>query len=206
MRTNAERIAADLTPTRDIVVIGASVGGVQALRFLLARMPPRLRGSIFMVLHRSPIYVGHCGAVLGASSSHVVREPKDYEPLEAGRIYLAPRDVHMTLEGHHIRLRRDPKEHFTRPAADPLFRSAAREYGPRVVGVVLTGGGHDGLSGLMAIKAAGGLSIVQDPDEAEADSMPRRAIADDDVDAVLPLAAMAETLSGFLNGHVAVPA
>jgi len=186
---------------RDLVVVAASAGGVEALRTLLSRMPAQLNGSIMMVLHRSPIYVGNCTGVIGATSPHVVHEPQDRELLAPGRIYLAPRDMHMTLEGPHIRVLRGPKEHFTRPAADPLFRSAARYYGSRVVGIVLTGGGHDGLSGLLAIKAAGGLSLVQDPEEAKADSMPRRAIADDDVDAVLPLAALAETLGGFLNGR-----
>ena len=115
-------------------------------------------------------------------------------------MYLAPRDVHMLIERRHIRLVRGPKEHFTRPAADPLFRSAATAFGPRVVGVVLTGGGHDGASGLIAIKAAGGLSIAQDPSEARAESMPRSAIVEDDVDAVLPLAAIAERIAALVNG------
>ena len=144
------------TTRRDIVVIGASVGGVQALRFLVSRLPPTLVGSIFMVLHRSPTFVGDCPSVLIGDSPQVVREPADGERVRVGSIYLAPRDVHMIIEHQHIRLLREAKEHFARPAADPLFRSAAETYGPRVVGIVLTGGGHDGLDGLTAIRRRAG--------------------------------------------------
>jgi two-component system chemotaxis response regulator CheB len=188
------------TARRDIVVIGASAGGVHALRFLIARLPPAFVGSILMVLHRSSSFVGDCPSVLSGDSRQVVREPIDGEPVRGGSIYLAPRDVHMIVEHQHIRLVREGKEHFTRPAADPLFRSAAETYGPRVVGIVLTGGGHDGLDGLLAIKAAGGISLVQDPSEARVDSMPRHAIAKDHVDAVLSLEDMASTLAALMSG------
>jgi two-component system chemotaxis response regulator CheB len=188
------------TARRDIVVIGASAGGVHALRFLIARLPPAFVGSILMVLHRSSSFDGDCPSVLSGDSRQVVREPIDGEPVRGGSIYLAPRDVHMIVEHQHIRLVREGKEHFTRPAADPLFRSAAETYGPRVVGIVLTGGGHDGLDGLLAIKAAGGISLVQDPSEARVDSMPRHAIAKDHVDAVLSLEDMASTLAALMSG------
>jgi two-component system chemotaxis response regulator CheB len=199
-------MAAPVTPStarRDIVVIGASEGGVQALRSLVSRLPPTIVGSIFMVLHRSPSFAGDCPRVLSGDSRHLVREPADGERVRGGSIYLAPRDVHMVVEHQHIRLVREGKEHFTRPAVDPLFRSAAETYGPRVVGIVLTGGGHDGLGGLLAIKAAGGLSLVQDPSEARADSMPRHAIAKDHVDAVLSLEEMGSTLAALMRGATA---
>jgi len=109
----------------------------------------------------------------------------------------------MIIEHQHIRLVCEAKVHFTRPAADPLFRSAAETYGPRVVGIVLTGGGHDGLDGLTAIKAAGGLALVQDPSEARVDSMPRHALAKDHVDAVLSLEEMGSTLAAMMRGGVA---
>jgi len=191
------------TARRDIIVIGASAGGVHALRFLVSRLPRTLVGSIFMVLHRSPSFVGDCPSVLSGDSRQVVREPADGEPVRAGSIYLAPRDVHMIVEHQHIRLVREGKEHCTRPAVDPLFRSAAETYGPRVVGVILTGGGYDGLDGLIAIKAAGGLSLVQDPSEARVDSMPRHAIAKDHVDAVLSLEEMGSTLAALMRGATA---
>jgi two-component system chemotaxis response regulator CheB len=121
--------------------------------------------------------------------------------VELGRAYLAPPDLHLLIEEAHFRLRRTPKVNFTRPAVDPLFQSAAATYGPRVVGVLLSGEGRDGVSGLMAIKAAGGLSIVQDPAEASHPSMPAKAIIHDLVDAILPLKCIASVLLSLAAGH-----
>src|SRR5262245_57383798 len=121
-------------------------------------------------------------------------EPEEGEPLARGAAYVAPRDHHMVFADHGLSLNRGPKEHRTRPAIDPLFRSAAAMYGPRVIGVLLSGMGADGVSGLIAIKAGGGLSLVQSPAEAAFPSMIRHALAEDDVDAVLHLEALAETL------------
>jgi two-component system, chemotaxis family, protein-glutamate methylesterase/glutaminase len=101
----------------------------------------------------------------------------------------------MTVEDGHLRTLRGPREHFTRPAADPLFRSAAAAYGPRVVGVVLSGGGSDGMSGLIAIKKAGGVSLAQSPTDAQTPSMPKQAIAGDDVDAVLAIEALGDYIA-----------
>jgi two-component system, chemotaxis family, protein-glutamate methylesterase/glutaminase len=185
---------------RDIVVVGASAGGVQAVRFLLQRIPPGFAGSMFIVLHRSPHFESMLPEVLRGRTEHFVGEPHDLDPVEPGRVYVAPRDLHLMLDHSRVRLVRGPKEHFTRPAVDPLFRSAAAAYGPRVVGIVLTGGGSDGLDGLLAIKAAGGLSLVQDPAEAETPSMPMRAISQDDVDAVLRLDAIADTVVALTDG------
>jgi two-component system chemotaxis response regulator CheB len=187
---------------RDIVVVGASTGGVQAVRSLLQRVPPCFAGAMFVTIHRSPHFESMLPAVLRGRTEHIVEEPRDGDKVVPGRVYIAPRDLHLMVEDSRVRTVRGPREHFTRPAADPLFRSAAVTYGPRVVGVVLTGGGADGLDGLIAIKAAGGLSLVQDPSEAEAPSMPRRAIAQDDVDAVLDLDAIGETLCALTDGRV----
>jgi two-component system chemotaxis response regulator CheB len=187
-------------PARDIVVIGASLGGLQAVPQLLERVPLDFRGSVFVVLHRGAHRTEFLTGLLGRSSGHVVVEPVDRELIVPGLVYLAPGDVHMTIEDSCIRVLRGPKEHFTRPAIDPLFRSAAAAYGPRVVGIVLTGGGHDGLSGLIAIKTAGGLSLVQSPAEARAPSMPMRAILDDHPDAVMTLDRIGDTISSLMNG------
>ncbi len=132
--------------------------------------------------------------MLAGRSGHVVKEPADRKPIRPGHVYLAPRDLHLLVEDSRIRLQRGPKEHFTRPAVDPLFRSLAASYGPRVVGIVLTGGGRDGLDGLMAIKAAGGYTIAQRPEEAPVPSMPARAVCGDDVDAVLSLDEIADRI------------
>src|SRR5262249_46553912 len=155
---------------RDVVVIGASLGGVVTLRDLFARLLPPSTGSVFIVLHRNPYHPDRLVEVLRGGTSHDIGEARDGERSTPGRIYLAPRDRHMVLEDGRVRLVRGPTEHFTRPAIDPLFRSAAAVYGDRVAGVLLTGNGHDGVSGLIAIKAAGGLTIAQDPSEAAAPS------------------------------------
>jgi len=188
-------------PPRDIVAIGASAGGVAALRKVFSHLEPGFPGTIFVVLHRSPYHADGLAAVLGRSGKTPVREATDDEPIDSGLIYLAPRDQHLLVHDGGFRVVRGPKEHFTRPAAGPLFRSAAAAYGPRVAGILLTGGGRDGLNGLIAIKEAGGLSVVQDPGEAETPAMPRNAIAYDDVDAVLSLDEIAHAIPALMKGQ-----
>ena len=184
----------------DIIVIGASAGGVETLIELLAGLPGDLPAAVGIVLHRSPFFESKLPQVLGRRSDLRVIEAADGQRFDASCAYVAPRDVHTVLEGDRIVLNRGPKEHRTRPAIDPLFRTAARHYGPRVVGVLLSGRGADGVSGLIAIKAAGGMSIAQDPAEAEHPTMPSTAIVKDDVDAVLPVAEIAEALVALAYG------
>ena len=117
------------------------------------------------------------------------------------RVYTAPRDQHLLVEDGAVRLSHGPKEHRTRPAIDPLFRSAAEAYGPRVVGVLLTGFGDDGVPGFIEIKKAGGLTLVQDPTEAQHPTMPRTAIAEDDVDAVLRIEGLAKAIVALAAGE-----
>lgn len=173
-------------PTHDIIVIGASAGGVEALSKLVAELPRSLRASVFVVLHLSrgrsvlPEILSRAG-VLPAI------HPNDGDPIEPGRIYVSRPDHHLTLEPGRIRILHGPTENGYRPAVDPLFRSAARHYGPRVVGVILTGALDDGTAGLAAVKEAGGVAVVQDPEEAFASSMPRSARAFVAVDHVLPV-------------------
>jgi two-component system chemotaxis response regulator CheB len=179
---------------RDVVTIGASAGGVEALIRLFEKLPPTIPAAIAVVIHRSARHESQLAEVLGRRASLPVLEPSDGQRIEAGHVYLAPRDVHLLMEPSVFRLDSGPKQQGTRPAVDPLFESAARAFGPRVVGVLLSGGGSDGVRGLIAISAAGGVSMAQDPAEARNPSMPERAISQDDVDAVLPLDGLAEAL------------
>ena len=172
--------------THDIVVIGASAGGVEALSALVSELPRDLRASVLVVLHlaRGRSLLPEILTRAGRLPAH---HPSDREPLQYGRIYVAPPDHHMTLEADGIRVLHGPSENGVRPAADPLFRSAARIYGSRVVGVILTGSLDDGTAGLAAVKQAGGIAVVQDPDEAFAPSMPRSAMAAVHPDHILPV-------------------
>ncbi len=188
------------SPRRDLIVIGTSAGGVQALRQLFGALPGDLPAAVAVVIHRSPFAGSMLADVLDRSTVLSVSEPAHEERFETGRIYLAPRDHHLIVSDGHFLLTRGPKEHYTRPAVDPLFRSAAESAGRRVIGVVLTGSGGDGVIGLIAIKAAGGMSLVQDPAEALHDSMPETAIEHDDVDAILTISELAEELPRLAAG------
>jgi two-component system chemotaxis response regulator CheB len=187
---------------RTIITIGASGGGVEALRALFSNLPVDLPAAVAAVIHRSPGYASTLAPVLGRRALMPVKEATDGEPIETGRVYIAPADMHLMIEPHRFRLERGAKEHFTRPAVDPLFRSAAAAYGRRVVGVVLSGSGQDGVSGLIAIKAAGGLCLVQHPGEAPFPGMPVNAITYDHVDGVLPLDLIPGVLVTLANGGV----
>jgi two-component system, chemotaxis family, protein-glutamate methylesterase/glutaminase len=186
---------------RDVIVIGASAGGVEALIELFSSLPAGLPASIAVVIHRSPLQSLHLRQVLGRRSTVPVREPQPHETMAPGTIYLAPRDHHMLVKGQHLILTRGPKEHFTRPAVDPLFTSAAAAYGPRVVGVLLTGAGEDGVAGLIAIKHHGGLGLVQDPKDAKIPSMPLNALRYDHVDLALPLSVIPTALALLAQGR-----
>jgi two-component system, chemotaxis family, protein-glutamate methylesterase/glutaminase len=166
----------DSSARRDQIVIGGSAGSLDTLRAIARQFPGDFPGTIFVVAHigqsRSalPDLLGRAGKL---SSSH----PLEEEPIRPGHIYVAPPDRHLVIEDDKVCLSRGPREHFTRPAIDPLFRSAARAYGPRVVGVVLSGGGSDGATGLDAIRRAGGLAVVEDPSEALFPEMPATAVS-----------------------------
>ena len=186
---------------RDVIVIGASAGGVPTLIDLFAKLPVARGSRLAVVLHRSPMYEGRLPDVLGRRSAMPVAEPEDGDAWEPGLIYVAPRDQHMVVDvDGRFRLDRGPKQHHTRPAVDPLFVSVARVYGARVIGVILTGMGADGVSGLIAISAAGGLTLVQSPSEAPHPSMPRNAIARDHVAAALPVAEMPALFAALAEG------
>jgi two-component system chemotaxis response regulator CheB len=192
-------------PTYDVVVIGASAGGVEALSTLVSKLPRNLRAAVFVVLHLS-----RARSVLPEILTRAGRlpavHPADGDPIEHGRIYVGRPDHHLTLEEGRIRVVHGPTENGYRPAVDPLFRSAARVYGPRVIGIILTGALDDGTAGLAAVKEAGGIAVVQDPDEAFASSMPRSARAFVPVDHVLPLREIGALVVSLTNEQTDPPA
>jgi len=185
-------------PVRDTVVIGASAGGMQALRTIVSELPSVFPAAILIVLHIGN-HQSALAAILRASGRLPVIEPRDGEAVRAGHIYVALPDRHMLLEYDRIRLSRGPRENHTRPAIDPLFRSAALTRGPRVVGALLTGRLDDGVVGLQAIKECGGLAVVQDPASAEEPSMPANALRSVVVDRVAPLGTLAAVLAELVT-------
>ncbi|MET0367659.1 MAG: chemotaxis protein CheB [Methylobacterium sp.] len=176
-----------------IIVIAASAGGLDPLRRIVSVLPSSLRASVFVVQHiganrsRLPDLLSAWGSLPAAFARHG-------QAIERGRIYIAPPDRHMRLQGGVIRLDHGPKVHFTRPAADPLFVSAAVAYGERVVGIVLSGGNSDGAEGIRAITARGGLGLVQDLAEAEYPEMPMAALRLDHPEPPLPITRLAERI------------
>lgn len=188
--------------TRDTIVLGASAGGVDALTAIAAALPERLPAAIFVVLH-----VGSHRSILPAMLEQAGRLPahhaRDGERIVNGCIYVAPPDLHMVIEDDVVRTIRGPKENFARPAIDPLFRSAAVNRGPRVIGAVLTGHLDDGTAGLAAVRACGGTTMVEDPEHAHAPDMPRNAMNGTEPDYVLPIDKLASTI-GALAGSPAI--
>lgn len=174
----------------DIIVIGASAGGVEALVTLVHTLPANFPGALFVVLHVPAESPSLLADILGRAGQLPACYPKDKARIEHGHIYVAPPDYHLLIEGEHMRLVRGPKENRHRPAIDPLFRSAAGACGPRVVGIVLTGMLDDGTAGLLVIKRNGGIAVVQDPREALYNSMPRSALEHVNVDYCVHLAEM----------------
>lgn len=181
-------------PNKDIVVIGGSAGGLDALRDIASRLPKDLPASVFVVLHSAPDSPGLLAQILDRAGPLPAAHAVDSERVERGRIYVAPPDRHLVLEPGVVCLSRGPKENRFRPAVDPLFRSAAGVYGPRAIGVILSGGLDDGAAGLLAIKRLGGTAIVQDPADAPAPSMPASALAAVGADYVLPATEIADAI------------
>jgi two-component system chemotaxis response regulator CheB len=162
---------------RDVVVLGGSAGGIAALRDVLAFLPADLPASFLLVLHAAGDASGRLAQVLDKVGSLPVKPAVDGEAMEPGQMYVAGTDRHLLIGDHDtVRLGRGPRENRVRPAVDPLFRSAARWCGPRVIGVVLSGALDDGAAGLATIGQRGGLTLVQQPRDARFDGMPRAAI------------------------------
>jgi two-component system chemotaxis response regulator CheB len=179
---------------RNLVVIGASAGGVEALRDLVGKLPRDFSASVIVVLHVPPYGGSVLPAILNRAGELPARHPISGERLPEGSILVAPPDHHVIVDGDRVVLTRGPRENGHRPAVDVLFRSAARSAGPRAIGVVLSGVLDDGTSGLMAIASRGGAAIAQDPGDALYPNMPINAARHVEGTHVLPAAEIAELL------------
>lgn len=179
---------------RDVVVIGASLGGIEAVSELLRGLPEGFPASVFVVIHQFGSQPSALAAILDRAGALPAVYPRNLEVYRPGLVYVAPPDLHLLIEKEHIRLARSPKENMHRPAIDPLFRTAAFYGRRRVVGVLLTGADSDGTAGLFSVKLKGGLTVVQDPEEAQAQIMPFSAITNVKVDHVLPVKEIARLL------------
>jgi two-component system, chemotaxis family, protein-glutamate methylesterase/glutaminase len=175
---------------RDIIVIGASAGGSEAIIQLCSSLPEDFPAAVFIVWHLGKESTGYFPKMISKKSKLPAKNADDGEPITPGSIYVAPPGKHMVLEDGIIRTVHGPKENRVRPAIDPLFRSAAFHYGSRVIGMILSGMLNDGTSGLWAIKQRGGIAIVQHPDEAPFPGMPEEAIKNVEVDHILHIKKM----------------
>lgn len=194
---------------RDIIVIGASAGGVETVRNLLATLPATLPATLFIVVHMPPDHPSMMPRVVAAKGGLPVKHASDGEAIKRGHVYVAPPDHHLLVERERMRVVRGPRENGQRPAVDALFRTAARTFGERVVGIVLSGTLDCGSIGLRIIKAAGGNTIVQQPEDALFPDMPRNAMRQLQPDYVVPITQIGAILQDLvarpLGKHNGVP-
>ena len=188
----------------DAIVIGTSAGGVEALSVVLPALPAGVRAPVFVVLHLPRARPSLLVEIFSPRCALVVREAEDKQPVEPGTVYFAPPDYHLLIdEGPTVALSADEAVHFSRPSIDVLFESAADKYGERLLGIILTGASEDGASGLDAVRRAGGCTVVQQPQNAQASLMTEAALKRGPVDFVLPLERIADllrTLDGNPDG------
>ena len=172
----------------ELIAVGASWGGLRALRLVLPALPAGFPAAVAVVQHRRPDSPGRAmAAFLGSASALPVREVEDKDPIEPGRVYLAPADYHLIVEPGHFSLSTEDSVDFSRPSVDVLFETAADSYGEGVIAVVLTGLKDDGARGVRAVKREGGIVVVQHPDSAEKADMPAAAISTGFADHVVAL-------------------
>lgn len=197
--SNSARIQALGAPAKSVIVIGSSAGGVEPVSLLLSGLPSDLNAAVLIVQQTPGHSPNELARMLNKRCNLPVAIPDDGVKILTGHVYLAPPNQHLMVKQQSICLGNGPKENRSRPAIDVLFRTAAHAYGPHVIGVVLSGVLNDGTAGLMSIKTHGGTSIVQDPDEAVFDGMPRSAIALTRVDQVLKAAEIGPALGTLMN-------
>jgi two-component system, chemotaxis family, protein-glutamate methylesterase/glutaminase len=186
----------------ELIVIGASWGGLRAVGDVLAALPHELGAAVVVAQHRRASAEGGLAELLATRTRLSVEDADDKQPIEPGHVYLAPPDYHLLIQRGWFSLSCDDVVHYARPSIDVLFESAADAYGEGVIGVILTGANEDGAAGLARVKELGGVAVVQDPKSAERHEMPDAALAATVADAVLPL----DQIGPFLYGLVVEPA
>jgi two-component system chemotaxis response regulator CheB len=191
-------------PTRSVIVIGASAGGLDALMRIVRDLPAEIPAAVLIVVHIPPRGETHLAEILAKISSLPVSSVFEAEQLQEGRIYVSVPDRHLVIDYDRVRTSMAPAENRNRPSVDVLFRSASIAYGNRAVGIILSGMLNDGTAGLRWIKRAGGMAIVQDPADAAFSAMPESAIAHVEVDAVLPAAEIAIAAARALGVEAAL--
>jgi two-component system chemotaxis response regulator CheB len=191
---------------RDLIVVGGSAGAIEALAEMLAGIPPTLPATLLVAIHRGPTMPGVLPRMLERYGLLPAKYADDGELYRHGHIYVAPPDHHLLVSGERLRVTRGPREHGLRPAVDPLFRSAARELGPRVVGVILSGVLDDGTDGLEFVKRHGGIAIVQRTEDAQHSGMPASALERVQVDHALAAADIGAVLTQLAGEPVEAPA
>jgi two-component system, chemotaxis family, protein-glutamate methylesterase/glutaminase len=196
-----------MVPIREcrVVVIAASAGGIQALQRLVACLPPDVPAALLVVLHVPATGGRVLPKILTRAGSLAAAAAVDGEELRPGRVYVAPPDTHLLVVDDVVRLSRGPQQNGHRPAADPLFRSAALTVGPRAIAVVLSGTLDDGALGSASIERQGGLVAIQDPSESVYDGMPRAAIAATMRPAILSVTRIAKLIDEQSRAPVAAP-
>ena len=197
-----------LTP--DLIVIGGSAGSLPVLQQILRNLPADVPAAVLVVLHQAQSHPGKLPELLGGPLP--ARHATDGEPIELGHVYVAPPDQHLLVEpAGRVRLSRGPRQNRFRPAIDPLFRTAARVFGPQVIGVIVSGMLDDGTFGLMQVKRFGGIAVCQDPADADSPDMPASAIRNARPDFVLKASEIAPVLDRLVrtpgppNAHAAPP-
>ncbi|RVC60443.1 MAG: chemotaxis protein CheB [Mesorhizobium sp.] len=191
--TRLERQVTPAPRNRFVIVIGASAGGVEPLKQIVGDLPSDLAAAVFVVLHVGQ--VSYLAEILDRAGRLKTLVAENGATFRTGRIYVAPPGFHLLLHGDHMMLRRGPRENLARPAIDPLFRSAALSYGAAVIGVLLSGSLSDGTAGLRAIKAVGGLALVQHPKDTLVPAMVQSALHHVEVDHCLPAAELGVCLA-----------
>jgi len=192
-------------PVSRVIVMGASSGGLEALKTVLAGLPANLPAAVFVVQHIAPHSQNYLAKILSDYSEIPPKTAEPGDPVEDGRLTVARTDRHLLVDEDGVTLSRGPRENRSRPAIDPLFRSAALAFGHRTIGVVLSGSLDDGTAGLQAIKHCGGLAVVQEPDDAIVADMPQSAIDNVDVDHIAPATELAALLVRLVNEAVPNP-
>jgi two-component system, chemotaxis family, protein-glutamate methylesterase/glutaminase len=190
---------------RDIIVVGGSAGAIEALTAIISGLPDRFPAKVFVVVHTSPTGSSKLADILARTSPLPVAIAQDGAPLKPGHIYIARPDYHLLVGQGEMGVTHGPKENGFRPAIDPLFYSAARTYGRRVIGVLLSGALDDGTYGLQIIKEHGGIVVVQHPDDALVANMPLSAIQNVEVDHILKAINIPSLLVQLTDHSVATP-